>query len=323
VPGPERGRHANQPTNIPFAGWKDIVWRVIGRVGRDRVALVAAGTAFYLLLALFPALAALVSIYGLVADPADVASHLEFLGDVLPANAFDIIEEQLTRLGDQDTGALGFGFLLGLAAALWSTNNGIKALVQAMNVAYREDESRGFVKLTLLTLGTTVGAMVVAVVLVAAVGLVPAAISSLGLAEVTETLIRVLRWPMLIVVCGAVISLVYRYAPSRALAKWHWVTWGGAFATIGWILASLLFSWYLSNLASYNETYGSLGAVIGMMLWMWLLMQILIIGATLDAEMEHQTERDATVGPEKPMGERGAVVADSLGRSLAEKSKES
>lgn len=318
MPDTERGRDAEHPRHIPFAGWKDILWRVLKRIGRDRVTLVAAGTAFYLLLALFPALAALVSLYGLVADVADVAEHLEFLQSVLPADSFDIIGEQLTRLAEQENAALGFGFVFGLAVALWSANNGIKAVVQAMNVAYREHEKRSFVQLTLFTLATTMVALVVAVIFIAAVGLVPTMLNSIGLDSLAETLISVLRWPVLMAVTGGMIALVYRYAPSRRPARWRWITWGSAIATIGWIIASVLFSWYLSNLADFNATYGSLGTVIGLMLWLWLLMQILIIGAEIDAEMERQTERDSTVGPEKPMGERGATVADTLGESITD-----
>lgn len=308
------GRDARAPSRIPLDGWKDILWRVKNRVGRDRVALIAAGTAFYLLLAIFPALAALVSLYGLLSDPAEVADHIEFISGILPANAFDIVSDQLGRLAEANSGALSFGFLFGLGAALWSANNGVKAIVQSMNVAYEEEEKRSFLQLTLFTLAVTVGTLLVVTLFIFAVGVVPPLLDAIGAGDTVEAVISIARWPLLLIIAGVVITLIYRYAPSRKRAAWRWLTWGSGLATLGWIVTSLLYSWYLSNLANLNETYGSLGVIVGLMIWLWLSMQILVIGAELDAEMEHQTEKDSTVGPDKPMGERGAVMADTVGQ---------
>lgn len=307
------GRQADKPSRIPWEGWKDILWRVKDRIGRDRVSLVAAGTAFFLLLAIFPGLAALVSLYGLVADPSAVTRQLAFLESVVPAEGFDIITGQLTRLAEQGGGALSFGFLLSLGAAIWSANNGVKAIIQAMNVAYMEQEKRNFIRLSLFSLAVTLGTLFVLGMFIAVIGVAPVVLAGVGLGDVVKALVALLRWPFLIVVAALAIALVYRFAPNRRQAKWRWVTWGSAIATIGWIVASLLFSWYLSNLASFDRTYGPLGAVIGLLLWLWLSIQILIIGAELDAETERQTRHDSTVGEPKPMGARGAVVADTLG----------
>lgn len=307
------GRSADRPSRIPVEGWKDVLWRVKNRIGRDRVALIAAGTAFYLLLALFPALAALVSLYGLLSDPSEVADHLEFVADILPANAYDLVSEQLARLAEGNTGALSFGFILGLGAALWSANNGVKAIVQSMNVAYREEEKRSFLKLTLFTLATTILTLVVATLFIFAIGIIPPLLDAIGVGRTAETLFSIARWPVLLILASGTIALIYRYAPSRRNAEWRWISWGSALATLGWVVTSLGYSWYLSNLANLNETYGSLGVIVGLMIWLWLSMQILVIGAEIDAEMEHQTAHDSTVGPSRPMGERGAVVADSLG----------
>ena len=310
---PGRGRYADTPSEIPRRGWKEIGWRVWAELGRDRVTLVAAGVTFYILLALFPALAAFVSIYGFVADPETIADHIAFLGGLLPNEGLDLIREQLDALLEQNAGSLGFGFVLGLAVALWSANNSVKALFQAMNVAYEEEEKRSIVRLHLVSFSFTLGAILIGVMFLLSVGVVPAALALLHLDAWTEWLVSLGRWPVLLLAVGAGISLIYRYGPSRAGAKLRWITWGSALATLVWIAASVGFSFYLENFANYNATYGALGAVIGLMMWSWLSVVILITGAEINAEIEHQTARDSTVGARKPRGERGAVVADTLG----------
>lgn len=308
-----RGRRADAPSEIPAAGWKEIGWRVWEEIGRDRVTLVAAGVTFYVLLALFPALAAFVSIYGFVADPKTIADHIAFLGGLLPHEGLALIRDQLNALLKQNTESLSLGFLLGLGIALWSANNSVKALFQAMNVAYEEREKRSILRLHLVTFSFTLGAILVGVLFLLSVGVVPAALALLRLDAWTEWLIALGRWPVLLLAVGAGISLIYRYGPSRAKAKMQWITWGSALATIVWIAASVGFSFYLENFANYNATYGALGAVVGLMMWSWLSVVILIVGAEINAEIEHQTARDSTTGERKPRGERGAVVADTLG----------
>ncbi len=308
-----RGRRADTPSEVPARGWKDIGWRLYAAFTEDHAMLVAAGATYYMLLALFPALTAFVSLYGFVADPLTVADHIAFLGGVLPAGGYEIIRDQLTALAEQEVGALSFGFLLGLAIALWSANAGIKSMFEAMNIAYREKEKRSFLMLNLVSLGFTFGAILIAILLIVMVGVVPAALAMLGADGWSEVLVRWLRWPVMLVFVAFAISLVYRYGPSRERAKWRWLSWGAVLATLVWVVASIGFSWYLENFADYNATYGTLGAVIGFMVWTWISVMIIVVGAELNAALEHQTAKDTTTGPARPMGERGAVVADTLG----------
>jgi membrane protein len=308
-----RGRKAASPAEIPAKGWKDIGWRLYAAFTEDHAMLVAAGATYYLLLALFPALAAFVSLYGFVADPATVADHVAFLGGILPAGGYDLIAEQLEALAGQETAALSFGFLLGLAIALWSANAGIKSMFEAMNIAYREKEKRSFVRLNLVSLAFTFGAIIIAILLIVTVGVVPAMLAIVGLDGWSETLVRWLRWPVMLLFVAFAISLVYRYGPSRERAKWRWLTWGAVVATVVWVAASVGFSWYLENFADYNATYGTLGAIIGFMVWTWISVMIVVVGAELNAALEHQTAKDTTTGASRPMGERGAVVADTIG----------
>lgn len=316
-PGSERGRgrEADTPSAIPTPGWKEILWRVVSEFSEDRVTLIAAGATFYLLLSLFPALAAFVSIYGFVADPTTIADHIAFLGGILPSGGVEMIQSQLQSLISADQNSLSFAFIFGLLFALYSANNGVLTLFEAMNIAYDETEKRSYLKLYGTSLLFTLGAIIIAILFIVSVGVVPAVLSFLHLGSVTEVLISLLRWPVLFAASVLGISVLYRYGPSRERAKWRWVTWGSAIATVIWIVASILFSWYLTNFADYNATYGSLGAVIGFMMWTWISVTILIFGAELNSEMEHQTARDSTTGPEKPIGTRGATMANKVASS--------
>ncbi len=311
---PARGRDATQPLEIPPRGWTDVLWRVKDEISDDRVGLIAAGTTFYLLLALFPALAAFVSLYGFVADPVTVADQIAFLGGLMPSAALSVVRDQLLALATADPAKLSFGFVFGFLVALWSANNGVKTLFEAMNVAYDETGQRGFIRLNLITLGFTAAGILVAILMIVAVGVVPAVLATVGLGGATETIISLLRWPVLLVVIITAIAVLYRYGPSRTRAAWRWVLPGSILAAVTWVAASILFSWYLGNFADYNATYGSLGAVIGFMMWTWISIFIFIAGAELNAEMEHQTVRDSTVGPAKPLGARGATMADTIGK---------
>ena len=314
----DRGREAQTPSQIPPKGWLDILWRLWRCINDDRVLLIAAGAAFYLLLALFPALAAFVSVYGFVADPVTIADHVAFLGGLLPREGLDLIRSQLESLAGQEPGALGIGFFVGLAITFWSANSGIKTLFEALNVAYREREKRSFLTVNLMAFAFTFGAIAIGILMIVSVGVAPLALKAVYLGWAAEWLIEWLRWPVLLVAIGIAISILYRFGPSREHARWRWITWGSAFATLAWVAVSAGFSWYLQNFADYNATYGSLGAVIGLMLWIWISVIVLLVGAELNAEMEHQTARDSTTGPELPMGERGAVVADQLGETFDE-----
>ena len=309
-----RGRNADWPSAIPAKGWKDIAWRVWTNINEHRVMLIAAGVTFYLLLALFPALAAFVSLYGFVADPVTVGDHISFLAGFLPSASLDLINAQLEALAEQRPEALSFGFVLGFLIALWSANNGIKSMFEAMNVANEESEKRSFIRLNLVSFCFTLGAMFLAIAFIFTVGVVPAILALLRLDDFGPMLIAALRWPAMLLVIVTGISLLYRFGPSRERAKWRWLSWGACIASVVWIVTSLGFSFYLQNFADYNATYGSLGAVIGFMMWTWISAMIVIVGAEINAEMEHQTALDTTTGADLPMGDRGATMADTLGK---------
>jgi membrane protein len=307
------GRTAETPSQIPARGWWQIAKRTAAEVSRDRVMTEAAGVTFYALLAIFPALASLISLYGLVADPATVSEHLSSLEGVLPGGGIDIIREQVQTLTSGPPKALGFGAILGLATSVWSANQGIKALFDALNVVNEERETRGFVRRTLLTLSFTVGALLFVLLALAATVVVPAVLAFVGLSDAVETLLNLARWPVLLLAVALFLALVYRFGPDRARPKWRWVTWGSGLAALAWLAGSAAFSWYVANFGSYNKTYGSLGAVVGFMTWIWISTIIVLVGAELNAEMEHQTERDSTSGPgEAPPGARGAAMADRV-----------
>lgn len=310
---PGRGRDAETPNEIPLTGLRDVFWRVLTQIIEDRVTLVAAGVAFYILLSLFPALGALVALYGFIADPSTMAKHITFVADILPPGAFDIILTQLNVLVQAKPSSLTMGFFLGLLIALWSANSAVKAMFDAMNIAYAETEKRGIIRLNLISLAFTGIALIFAAILVAAIGGVPAVLSFLWLDRWQETLIRIVRWPVVLVFVGSGIALIYHFGPSREFAKVRWLSWGAVFSTFLWITASILFSFYLETFADYQATYGALGALIGFMIWTWISVIIVIVGAELNAELEHQTARDTTTGAPRPLGRRGAYVADTVG----------
>jgi membrane protein len=314
---PGRGREADTPAQIPSLGWKDILWRTYEGFGQDRLMSVAAGVTYYALLALFPAVAALVSIYGLFADPATIQDHLAALSGVLPAGALDIIREQVVRIASAGEGTLGLSFVIGLAVSLWSANAGMKAIFDALNIVYDEEEKRSFVKLNLESLTFTLAAVGFILLSLAGIVVLPVLLDFVGLGSGLEWLLAIARWPVLLTVVLAGLAVLYRYGPSRDKAEWKWVTPGGIVAAVLWLVVSMLFSWYVANFGSYNETYGSLGAVIGFMTWIWISGIVVLLGAEINAEMEHQTAKDTTQGPEKPMGARGATMADTLGPAKA------
>ena len=308
-----RGRSAAAPSEIPWPGWKDILLRVYRRMTRDRILLIAAGVTFYLILAVFPAISALVSVYGLFFDPKTMAGHLNLVSGGAPGGAIDVLREQLTRLGQQSGAALGASFFVSLAIALWSATSGVKAIFDGLNVAYEEEEERSFVKLTGVALVFTIGLIGFLLLLLAGVVVLPVALNYFPLRGLTDILLKIVRWPLLLVLVAFALSVFYRYGPSRAKPQWRWISWGSATATGFWLVASILFSWYVTNFGSYNKTYGSLGAIIGFMTWVWLSNIVVLVGAQLNAEMEHQTAQQSTAGPPKPLGARGAKMADTIG----------
>ena len=275
-----------RPSDIAPKGWKDILWRLYHNISEHRVIAIAAGVAFYVLLAIFPGIAALVAIYGFIADPSTISQHISDLSGVLPGGATEVIGDQLQRLTSQPPGKLGFALLFGVAVSLWSANAGMKALFDALNVVYSEEERRSFFKLNAVSLAFTLGALLFMVFALAAIAVLPVVMSYLGLSNATEWLVTVGKWPILLIGIAFAVSLIYRYGPSREKPQWRWVTWGRAVVAIAWLAMSILFSWYAGHFGSYNRTYGSLGAVIGFMTWIWLSSAVVLLGAELDAEME-------------------------------------
>ncbi|MEX6508360.1 YihY/virulence factor BrkB family protein [Jiella sp. M17.18] len=306
------GREAVKPTQIPAAGWKDILWRVYAEIGDDRVMLVAAGVTYYLLLALVPAMAAIISIYGLFADASTVTDQLGQLGGFLPGGAMDVLKQQLTRLASTNNSTLGLSLVISLAISLWSANSGVKALFEAMNVAYDEEEKRSFLKLNATSLLFTLCLVLAAILLVAIAVVLPNILGTLGLGSGMKWAISAGSAIATLVVVSFGIAALYRWGPSREQAQWRWITPGTILTVAVTAIVSVLFSWYTANFGSYNATYGSLGALIGFMTWIWLTMIILIVGGELNSEMEHQTARDTTTGPAQPMGQRGALMADTV-----------
>jgi membrane protein len=315
--GNRRGRFAEAPSEIPALGWKDILLRVYNGISEDRILANAAGVTYYALLALFPGIAALVSIYGLFADPNTIVGHVDTVVGFAPGGAIDVVRDQLTRLSAQGCTSLGVSFLVGLVISLWSANSGIKALFNSLNVVYEESEERGLIRLNLITLSFTIATIAFLLLALACIVALPVALSYLPPSGVTGVALEFARWPLLLVLVAFGLTLIYRYGPSRAEPQWQWITWGSAFAAIVWLAASALFSWYSANFGSFNKTYGSLGAVIGFMTWMWLSIIVVLIGAKLNAEIEHQTTRDSTTGRPKPMGRRAAKMADTVGPAQA------
>ena len=305
-----KGRDADSPAQVPAQGWKDILLRTYNEINDDRVTLIAAAVTYFLLLAIFPALTAFVSLYGLFTDPATVGEHLSALSKIVPEGGMAIINEQLQRLTTSGNTKLGFALVVSLGLALWSTGSGIKTLFEAMNIAYDESEKRSFIKLNATALLFTLAGMVGALLMIGATVVVPAVLDLVGLGKGFEWLLQIGSYVVLAAVLVAGIAALYRFGPSRQKAKWRWITPGALLALIVIIVISSLFSWYAANFGQFDKTYGSLGGLIGLLFWMWLSVTAVIVGAELNAEAEKQTEKDSTVGADDPIGARKATAAD-------------
>ena len=311
VPG--RGREARTPLGIPAKGWWDILRRVYEKIGAQNVSILAAGVAFYAMLALFPALGAIVTTYALIADPGDVAEHFGAFSDILPADVASIIDRQLVALASREEQRLGVGLVFGILFAVWSARRGIDALVRAVTVAYDERETRGFIRMNALTYVLTLGAVMLLVTTLLLLVALPTVLAFLPLSGLATLAGRAGGWVVFFGVLMLALGVLYRFAPPRRPARWRWLSPGAVVATLLWIAGSAGFSIYVTSFGNYNETYGTLGAIIVLLLWFFLSAFAIVLGAALNAEMEHQTARDTTVGGAQPMGERGAYVADTLG----------
>ena len=304
------GGQADTPTQIPAQGWKQVLLRTKQQVKEDNIPLLAAGVAFYAFIALFPALIAAVTVYGLVSDPEQVEEQIGGFADTLPREAASLLTDQLTSIAGGSSSALGWGLLLSLGGALFAASGGMQNLIKAVNIAYDEEETRGFVKLRALALALTLGAIVFLVVTVGLITVVPALLDGLG--PVGRFAGQVARWAGLVVFVLVALGVIYRFAPDRDDPKFRWVGLGSGVATLLWIIGSAGFSLYVSNFGKYGETYGALAGVVILLLWLWLTSLIILVGAEINSETEQQTAKDTTQGPEKPMGERRAVKADSM-----------
>jgi membrane protein len=312
-----RGRAAVSPLAIPWLGWKDILWRTWAGITDDHILTLAGGVAFFTLLAMVPALTAGVSLYALFADARAIQTQLNLLSDIVPPAAIDIVRDEIARIVANSDGRLTLSFLGGLALSLWSANAGIKALFEALNIVNGEEEQRSFVRLNTFSLLLTMGGIAAVLLVISGVVVLPLVFSAIGFPSAKLTIIAYSRWPGMLLLAMAAFGILYRYGPSRRLAQARWITIGSLTAAFVWLAMSAAFSWYLSHVANYTATYGALGAVIGLMMWMWLPAVIVLVGARLNAEIEHQTAIDSTVGPPKPLGNRGAVMADTVGKAVA------
>jgi len=315
--GADRGREADKPSDIPAPGWRDIGKRVLAESKDDNVPLLAAGTAFYAILAIFPAIIAMVTLWGLVADRDQIGEQIASFTGALPEDARSILGDALTNATNSAGGALSLTLVLGLATALYSASGGMAGMIKGINLAYDEKETRSFLKVRRLALVMTLGALLIGLVSIGLIAVLPAILESLGLGPVGEFLARWLRWPVLALLVVAGLAVLYRYAPDREHPKFSWVSWGAGIATLLWLIGSGLFSLYVTNFgeSGYARTYGAVAGVIILLLWLFLTGFIVLLGAEINAEMERQTRRDTTTGQDQPLGERSAAAADTVAES--------
>lgn len=306
------GIDAETPTGIPPAGWWQIIRRAFKETGEDGVSLMAAGVAFYAFLSVFPALIAAVSLYGLVADPEQVQRQIEDLTAVLPRASAELIGDQLTEITSHSGGALGVGLVVSVLGALFTASGGVANLIQAINVAYDEKETRGIVRLRALALLLTLGAILFLAVAVALVAVLPVVLDSVGLGSFGRFAVQVARWGGLLVFVVVALAILYRYTPDRDDPRFSWVSLGAVVATLLWLLGSVGFSVFVSRFGNYDETYGALAGVVVLLLWLFLTAFVVLFGAEINSEMEQQTIKDSTVGPPRPLGQRNAVKADTI-----------
>jgi membrane protein len=308
-----KGHRARSPAEMPAPAWKDIVKRTYKRVWDDNVGLVAAGVAFYSFFALLSLLGLIVLAYGFVADPATVIEHMWSLTGVLPSDVAKIIGDQLMTSVQASKGTKGFGILLAFLVATYGGTNGAAAVITALNIAYEEKEKRSLFRFYLLAVGMTLGALVVA--LLALAGTAAVAFLQRLLPQASGAAViagKIAGYLLLVLFAALVASVLYRFGPSREDAQWRWITPGSTFAAVTWLLLTIAFGFYVGHFTNYHASYGSLGAVVALLTWVYFSAYAFIIGAELNSEIEHQTAKDSTTGSPEPMGERGAWAADNV-----------
>ncbi len=313
-----RGREADDPRQIPAVGWKDVLWRTYTGINDKNLFLVAGGVTYYVLLALFPALLALVFIYGLVFDRVQVEKQVGAMSGVLPDSARQLVATELHQIVSSSGGALSIGVVISVLFALWSASRGMSGMMSGLDIAYGETETRSIIRFNLIALGLTLGLLVGGVVAIALVAVLPAitaALQGAGGGGIIKWVVLIIEWPVLFAVILGLLALLYRYAPDRRTPQWRWASPGAIVGGVLWILGSILFSVYVANFSNYNATYGSLGAVVVLLTWLYLSAFVVLLGAEINAELERQTKKDSTTDGGKPMGERDAFAADTVGPS--------
>lgn len=313
-----RGRNADNPIEIPAKGWKDTFLRVKSEVDKDNISMLAASMAYYALLASVPALTTFVLVYAWFSNPADINENIAEISRFIPTDAAKIIRDQLTALSSKAPTTLGFSAIGTLLFSLWSASKGSTSIIESMNIIYGEKESRSFIKRMSMALSLTLFGTVLCLVAVVVVVGLPALTGMFNFGTLFETVSTGVGWVLLLGIFSIFLSSVYRFGPCREKAKWKWVSAGSIIASFLWALTSLLFTWYAANFGNFNKTYGSLGAVVVMMTWFYLSSYIILLGGEINSELEHQTKKDSTIGAPKPMGARGARIADSLGKTADE-----
>ena len=305
------GRHAESPQLIPGKGWKEIGGRVLKELKKDHVSLLAAGVAFKALLALFPAMIAAITVWGLLASPQQITSQLSGFLSALPENASQVLEQQMTQVAGGSSGALSFALVVSVLLAFWSASAGVSGLMEGCNAAYEEVEGRSFIVKRGVALLFTIGAILFVLVAIGLVAVLPGVLGTLGLGSTAELLIRIGKWPLLAIAVMGALAVVYKYGPDRDRPQMRWASPGAILATVLWLVGSAVFTIYVENFGSFGATYGALSGIIVLMLWLYLSSFAVLLGAETNAEIERQTIIDTTIGEPKPMGQRGAVVADN------------
>lgn len=308
---PDTGRRADDPAEIPARGWWQILKRVFLGLGHQRIGLISAGMAFYMFLSLIPTLASLLAVYGLIADPSEVRAQVSQLNGILPPDVVSLLDREMERVTGAG-GLAGWSLVVSIAVAIWGASKAMNALVIAVNIAYQEETPRNIIKQRLVSLVLTAGSILFSVIVLFLIAFLPAALKWIGLDGGVQTLLGILRWPVLFLTSMLWLAVIYRFGPHRRSAKWKWITRGSAAAGILWVLASVGLTYGAAHFFDYSATYGSLGAILLILLWFYITGYVLLVGALINAETEHQTIRDTTIGRELPLGERGAFVADHV-----------
>jgi membrane protein len=306
------GRDADAPQEIPPRGWLEVLKRVKSEATTDNASLLAGGVAFFALLAIVPLLVAALSIWGLFANPSDATRLIRDIATGLPNSAQRLVTQQLRSISQKSNAGLGITAIVSLLIALWSASSGTKHLIEAVNTAYDEDEDRGFVKVRALAILFTLGAIAFMILAIGFIAIVPSALDDAGVPSEVRVVVEIAVWPLLAVMMILALAVLYRFAPSRRNPEWRWVSWGAVFATVAWLVGSAVFALYASNLGSYDKTYGSLGGVVVLMLWLFITALVVVLGAELNAALETQTAHDTTVGEARPLGQRDATAADTV-----------